>query len=126
MRSIKAFVIGVLVLTLAGFAAAQVTQKKIVTIGPGEIIVSGESVLPSVYFNGTLLREFPERVDKESFWIDDAKHYAWLGGEKIRFSDGTEHPYPIMIRHARKDGKTSLGWISLQKNGDVVAYRRTL
>jgi len=80
----------------------------------------------TLYFNGKPLREFPNRIDKETFWIDDEKHFAWVDGEEIGFSDGSKYPYPVMIRHEKSAGKTVLCWISLQKNGDVAAYQRTL
>jgi len=81
---------------------------------------------PTVYFNGAPLRKFPNRVDKATFWIDDAKRFAWIDGEEINFSDGAKYPYPLMIRHEKTAGKTTLCWIALQKNGDVIAYQRTL
>ncbi len=81
---------------------------------------------PTVYFNGAPLRKFPNPVDKATFWIDDAKRFAWVYGEEINFSDGAKYPYPLMIRHEKAAGKTTLCWIALQKNGDVIAYQRSL
>lgn len=80
----------------------------------------------TVYFNGTALKPFNERISKSEFWIDDAAHYAWLAGDKLIFSDGASFPYPVMIKSEKKGGKTTLCWVSLQGNGDVVVYSRTL
>lgn len=79
-----------------------------------------------VYLNGSLLRKFPERIDKATFWIDDATHYAWVEAEELCFSDGARYPGPVMLRHEKIAGKTTLCWISVQNNGDVVAFRRNL
>jgi hypothetical protein len=80
----------------------------------------------SAYLNGKLLRKFPSQVQKETFWIDNAKRYAWTDSDQVCFSDGACFPFPVMIRHENAAGRTTLCWISLQKNGDVMAYRRTL
>lgn len=80
----------------------------------------------NIYFNGKLILKFGERIDKERFWIDDEKHYAWVEGDELGFEDGAKYPYPVMIRHEKSAGKTALCWISVQKNGDVAAYQRTL
>ncbi len=80
----------------------------------------------TVYFNGAALKPFPERVNKSTFWIDDASHYAWVAGEELRFSDGAVYYFPVMVRPQKGAGKTTLCWISVQKNGDVVAYSRSL
>jgi len=80
----------------------------------------------AAYFNGTALKPFNERISKSEFWIDDASHYAWLEGDKLMFSDGASFPYPVMLKSEKKGGKTTLCWVALQANGDVVVYSRTL
>lgn len=80
----------------------------------------------SIYLNGSLLRKFSERIDKSTFWVDDATHFAWVEAEELRFSEGAKYPGPVMIRHEKIAGKTTLCWISVQNNGDVVAFRRNL
>lgn len=80
----------------------------------------------TAYFNGTALKPFDERVSKSAFWIDDAAHYAWIEGDKLLFSDGASFPYPVMLKFEKKGGKTTLCWVSLQANGDVVVYSRTI
>jgi hypothetical protein len=80
----------------------------------------------AAYLDGRLLREFDERIDKRTFWIDDASHFAWIEKEELRFADGARYPFPVMIRSDRRAGNTSLCWISVQKNGDVLAYQRAL
>ena len=80
----------------------------------------------TAYFNGTALKPFNERVSKSTFWIDDAAHYAWIESDKLLFSDGASFPYPVMMKSEKKGGKTTLCWVSLKDNGDVVVYSRTL
>jgi len=80
----------------------------------------------TAYYNGTALKPFGERISKDNFWIDDASRYAWLESDKLQFSDGTSFPYPVMIKWEKKGGKTTLCWVSLRDNGDVVVYSRTL
>lgn len=80
----------------------------------------------TAYYNGTALKPFEEQISKDQFWIDDVSHYAWIGSDKLQFSDGTSYPYPVMIKWEKKGGKTTLCWVSLRDNGDVVAYSRTL
>jgi len=80
----------------------------------------------TVYFNGAALKPFNESISKSGFWIDDASHYAWLAGDKLAFSDGASFAYPVMIKSEKKGGKTTLCWVSLGGNGDVVVYSRTL
>ena len=80
----------------------------------------------TAYYNGTALRPFNERISKSEFWIDDATHYAWLESDKLLFSDGASFPYPVMIKWEKKGGRTTLCWVSLRDNGDVVVYSRPL
>lgn len=80
----------------------------------------------ALYLNGKPLRTFPHHVDKRTFWFDDDTHYAWIDADELCFADGAKYPYPVMIRNEKRGGKTVLCWIALLKNGDVVAYQRTL
>ena len=80
----------------------------------------------TAYFNGTPLKPFKERVSKSELWIDDASHYAWLASDQLMFSDGAAFPYPVMLKFEKKAAKTTLCWVSLKDNGDVVVYSRTL
>jgi len=80
----------------------------------------------NVYYDGALLKKFPETINKQNFWIDDTSHYAWGTTDKIAFSDGTSFPYPVMMRVEKKGGRTYLCWVSLKQNGDVMFYSRAL
>jgi len=80
----------------------------------------------TAYLNGTPLKPFSEQISKSNFWIDDASHYAWLAGDQLMFSDGAAFPYPVMLKFEKKAAKTTLCWVSLKDNGDVVVYSRTL
>jgi hypothetical protein len=80
----------------------------------------------AVYYDGALLKKFTENIDKATFWIDDASHYAWVSIDKITFSDGGSYPYPVMMRFEKKGGKTSLCWVNVKQNGDVMVYGRAL
>jgi hypothetical protein len=80
----------------------------------------------TAYFNGTPLKPFVERISKSHFWIDDASHYAWLENEQLKFSDGAVYPNPVMLKWDRKGGRTTLCWISILPNRDVVSYSRAL
>jgi hypothetical protein len=80
----------------------------------------------TAYFNGTPLKPFGEQISKSRFWIDDATHYAWLEDEQLRFSDGVAFPNPLMLKWEKKAGKTTLCWISILPNRDVVGYSRLL
>jgi hypothetical protein len=82
------------------------------------------TVGPTAYFNGVPLKPFAEQIGKSSFWIDDASRYAWLEDDKLKFSDGASFPNPVMLRWEKKAGRTTLCWISLLPNRDVVAYSR--
>ena len=84
------------------------------------------TVGPVVYFNGAPLKPFKDRIRETSFWIDDATHYAWLEDEQLKFSAGASYPNPVMLKWEKKAGKTTLCWISIGPNRDVVAYSRPL
>ncbi len=80
----------------------------------------------TAYFNGVPLKPFAEQISKSRFWIDDAAHYAWLEGEQLKFSDRASFPNPVMMKWEKKGGKTTLCWISILPNRDVVGYSRGL
>ena len=44
----------------------------------------------------------------------------------VTFSDGGSYPYPVMMRFEKKGGKTSLCWVNVKQNGDVMVYGRAL
>ena len=78
------------------------------------------------YFNGAPLKPFAEEISKSRFWIDDAARYAWVEEEKLKFSDGASFPNPVMLNWVKRAGKTTLCWISILPNRDVVGYSRGL
>jgi hypothetical protein len=80
----------------------------------------------TAYFNGTPLKPFEEGIAKAHFWIDDAAHFAWIESERLKFSDGASFPNPVMLKWAKTGGKTTLSWISILPNRDVVGYSRIL
>jgi hypothetical protein len=78
------------------------------------------------YFNGAPLKPFAEEISKSRFWIDDAARYAWVEDEKLKFSDGASFPNPVMLNWVKRADKTTLCWISILPNRDVVGYSRGL
>jgi len=84
------------------------------------------TVGPTAYFNGAPLKTFAEPISKSRFWIDDASHYGWLQEEKLMFSDGASFPNPVMLQWEKKGGRTTICWISILPNRNVVGYSRTL
>ena len=99
---------------------------------PAFIKTGGENWIMSIdnnlYINGKQVKKFDDLdLNPCDIWVSkDGKRFAAASYDKIVFSDGSVYKYPIRINCIENNGKTTLKWISLENEKDVVLYSRLL
>jgi hypothetical protein len=81
-----------------------------------------------LYMNGTATLTL--KVDPFSpcdfYPSADGRKYARFTLESLAFSDGKKYPFPLSIITFQEDGQTTIKWVALENNKDIVVYQRTI
>jgi hypothetical protein len=82
-----------------------------------------------LFINGMMVKDFGDDSPSTcNVWISpDGKRYAaFLGWEKLVFSDGQSFQSPLQINTTIENGKTYLTWLILNSNRQIVLYKKTI
>ena len=79
-----------------------------------------------ISLDGKMLFKTTNYVNKCDIWIsNNGKDYAWADYDYIYFNDGTKFTSPLVIHQVIENGQTFLKWIALEKEKDLVLYRKS-
>jgi hypothetical protein len=82
----------------------------------------------TLYINGVVKKKFDD-MDLNTCKIylsADGKRFAVSSYDKILFYDGAEYSYPLEINIIDNGAKTTMKWVSLENEKDLVLYSRDL
>lgn len=82
-----------------------------------------------LFVNGTMIKDFGENAPSLcDVWISaDGKRYAaFIGYEKLVFSDGQSYPAPLQIKAEVLNGKAYLTWLCLNPSNQIVLYKKAI
>ena len=104
--------------------------KKINASNPAFIKTGGENWLltmnSKLYINGTFVRDLiHEDISPANVWLtEDGKRYVIIVYNRIEFSDGTVFKEPLKIRISIDKSKTTIWWLLLENEKDIVLYSK--
>jgi hypothetical protein len=82
-----------------------------------------------LYINGLMIKDFTEYAPSLcQVWIStDGKRYAaYMGYEKLAFSDGQTYQSPMQIKSDLQNGKAYLTWLSLDTKNQLILFKKAL
>jgi len=93
------------------------------TTGNHWFLRNGDDLL----LDGKPFMKMPENANRCDVWFSaDCKRYAVTSYDKVRFSDNTIVPYPIITTLFYKDGKAYLRLITLENEKEINLYSKAL
>lgn len=93
------------------------------TTGNHWFLRNGDDLL----LDGKTFMKMPENANRCDLWFSsDCKRYAVTSYEKVKFSDNTVVPYPMITTLYYKEGKAYLRMITLENDNEINVYTKAL